>query len=29
MDTYTFNPSKYSLDNLMVTMNAKITQFER
>lgn len=29
MDTYTFNPSKYSLDNLMVTMGAKITQFER
>ena len=29
MDTYTFNPSKYSLDNLMVTMGAKITEFER
>ena len=29
MDTYTFNPSKYSLDNLMLTTGTKITQFER
>tara|TARA_B100000963_G_scaffold345796_1_gene350285 strand:+ start:902 stop:1963 length:1062 start_codon:yes stop_codon:yes gene_type:complete len=29
MDTYVFNPSKYDLDNQIVTMGNKITEFER
>ena len=29
MDTYAFNPSKYNLDNQIVTMGNKITEFER
>ena len=29
MDTYVFNPSKYDLDNQIITMGNKITEFER
>ena len=29
MDTYVFNPSKYSLDNQILTFGNKITEFER
>ena len=29
MDTYVFNPTKYDLDNQIVTMGNKITEFER
>jgi hypothetical protein len=29
MDTYVFNPSKYDIDNQIVTMGNKITEFQR
>ena len=29
MDTYVFNPNKYDIDNQIVTMGNKITEFER